>query len=161
MGWASYIEDIQKFREDVEHFRRRLKAARTSGRGRETDRTLKEVDPRIASYERVLDGIIASLDKQLAIATDPAIDLVQENAALKLQLDERLKEVARLREKLAEFERDIALQAQSFAADLARQKEIIRKERNKARRAEEAFERLASQNFEAAIEIYPPESAKT
>jgi hypothetical protein len=158
MGMVSYIEDIRKIRDDAEHFRQSITSGINSNKENNV-RALKDASLRIACYERNLASFINKLDKYLAIATDPVIDLVSENVTLKIQLEDCLKEVAQVREKLATVEEHTVLRANKLAAQLSHQRELVAKETKRARRAESAFERLAGKDFDAALRAYPPKPA--
>jgi hypothetical protein len=156
MGFASYREDIIKIKDDAAHFRRLLEE---DGRGTSADKPLDaitEAGRRIQSYCSVLDGIITQCDKLLSLATEPEIILADELAKLKVERDEATAEAHLLRQKLAECDAAQRRAVEEFEAKLTETKGLVADLKKRARQSERDFERLASENFGAAVAIYPP-----
>jgi hypothetical protein len=147
MGFASYLEDVRKIREDAGELRRLL--------DNEPGAAPQEVDRRIRSYCAVLDGVVSRFDKLLAIATDPDVVLADEVAMLKTQRDQTVAETEGLRSQLAASEAARRWAAERLDVELATQKKLVARLKKEKRETDRKFDALARQNFAAAVEIYP------
>jgi len=153
MGFASYLEDIRKIKDEVAHFRRLL----DEGSGGEPTNETREVGRRIQGYRVVLDNIVSQFDQLLAIASEPEIELANEVDELKAKYVKAAAEADELRQQLRDCESARQKAVADFRAKLAERKAEAAVLKKRLREVEEAFENLAKENFGSAISIYPPE----
>jgi chromosome segregation ATPase len=165
------MEDIQKVKDDIDHFRRRPASRRQETRSGQAavDRTAK-----LVAYERCVNSIAERLDKLLNMATDPAIELAAENQHLHTALAESERKNLELQDQIVALQKDQEsreMNARRENADvlktlqdkivrlessLAAKQQEIRRERKRANKVETDFERISRANFAAAVAAFPP-----
>ncbi len=84
MGMVSFLDDIQKVRDDAFHFRRLL--INNVSFDRPVQELADEARQKIPGFLNLLDSVIAHFDKILEIATDPSMDLAEEIRKLKTEI---------------------------------------------------------------------------
>ena len=84
MGMVSFLDDIQKVRDDAFHFRRLLIS--NASFDRPVQELADEARQKIPGFLSLLDSVIAHFDKILEIATDPSMDMAEEIVRLKSKI---------------------------------------------------------------------------
>src|SRR5436309_15135241 len=84
MGMPSFLEDLQRARDDAVHFRRLL--ADNALLDGPVQRLAEQARQQIPSYLRILDDAVSYFDRILELATDPSMDLAEEVARLQAEL---------------------------------------------------------------------------
>jgi hypothetical protein len=83
MGLPSFLEDVQRARDDTVHFRRLLSDNALLDAA--VQRLAEQARKQIPSYLGVLDKTIAHFDRILELATDLSMDLAEEVARLQAE----------------------------------------------------------------------------
>ncbi len=138
MSFISYLEDIEKVRDELLHLAQVV-----------PDLSETDVLARQRALKGQVENITRQLDKLLDLATDPQIALADDLKALRSERARLETQTAELASQLDENKR---LEGQL--------KSQLKDANHERRRAERAFEKLATEDFGAALDAYSPNSGQ-
>lgn len=160
MGLASYFEDIQKVRDDAEHFRAQLRAEilewTTTTSKRSIEDAAVRARERVVSYAKQLDRLVEHLDNLLNLATEPDIELASETIRLRSANTRLLAQIEGLEKQLKVRKSDIDGWRTKHNKDRAAITDLKRKQR----RTEQKIERLAEKDLGSLLDAYPPPGSR-
>jgi hypothetical protein len=130
MGMPSFMDDIQRARDEAIHFRRLLRD--NALLDVPAQKLVERARQQIPILLSVLNGAIEHFDKILEIATDPSMDLAEEVLRMKVKVDDTNKNaearIAALQHQIETQKNTAALSKRNFRDELEKREQVHKRQ---------------------------------
>lgn len=134
MGFVSYFEDVEKLRDDLIHLARII-----------PDFSSTDILARQRALKGQVENITIYLNNLLDLATDPRIALADDLVTLRSE-----------HTKLENQKTELSLRIENLAEEYNLLKSQLKEANRERIRADRALEKVAENDFSAALNAYPP-----